>query len=167
MNHVRLGAVTGDPVARARDLGPAIAAAADEIERTQDIPEPLLTQLHDARLSRMLLPRSVGGDQVEPWTYLHAVEEIARHDGSVGWNMFVANSSALIAPFIPLEAARDDLRRSARPDRLGAAQPASSAHRRARRLPRHRRVAFRQRAPPGQLDGRALHTSSSPTARCG
>ncbi len=54
----------------------------------------------------MLLPRSAGGDQVEAWTYLHTIEEIARHDASVAWNLFVANSSALIAPFIPLETAR-------------------------------------------------------------
>jgi alkylation response protein AidB-like acyl-CoA dehydrogenase len=95
-----------DPVARARDVGPAIEAAADEIERTQSIPEPLLTLIHQARLARMLLPRSAGGDEVEPWIYLHAIEEISRHDGSVGWNLFVANSAALIAPFIPLETAR-------------------------------------------------------------
>ncbi len=95
-----------DPVAEARRVGPSIAAVADEIETTQDIPEPVITALHESRLFRMLLPRSVGGDQVEPWTYLSAIEEIARHDGSVGWNMFVANSSALIAPFIPLESAR-------------------------------------------------------------
>ena len=95
-----------DPVARARELGPAIEAAADTIERTMEIPEPLISRLHEARLFRMLLPRSVGGDQVEPWVYLRAVEETARHDGSVGWNLFVANSSALIAPFISEEAAR-------------------------------------------------------------
>ncbi len=95
-----------DPVARARALGPDLAAAADTIERTQEIPEPLISQLHEARLFRMLLPRSAGGDQVEPWTYLRAVEEIASFDGSVGWNTFVGNSSALIAPYIPIEAAR-------------------------------------------------------------
>jgi indole-3-acetate monooxygenase len=98
--------VKADPVARARALGPALEAAADTIERTQEIPEPLLGQLHEAKLFRMLLPRSVGGDQVEPWVYMRAIEEIARCDGSVGWNTFVANSSALIAPYIPLEAAR-------------------------------------------------------------
>ncbi|MBS0548812.1 MAG: acyl-CoA dehydrogenase family protein [Proteobacteria bacterium] len=96
-----------DAVARARMLGPAIAAVADEIERSQEIPEPVLGQLHDSKLLRLLLPRSVGGEQVEPWVYFHAVEELARHDGSVGWNMFVANSSALIAPFIALEAAQE------------------------------------------------------------
>src|SRR5271169_1924691 len=94
-----------DPVARARELGPAIEAAVDEIERTQRIPEPLLSQLHGARLCRMLLPRSVDGDEVEPWVYLRAIEEVSRHDGSVGWNLFVANSSALIAPFVPLATA--------------------------------------------------------------
>jgi alkylation response protein AidB-like acyl-CoA dehydrogenase len=62
--------------------------------------------MYAARLFRMLLPHSVGGDEVEPWVYLGAVEEIARHDGSVGWNIFVANSAALIAPFIPLETAK-------------------------------------------------------------
>jgi alkylation response protein AidB-like acyl-CoA dehydrogenase len=106
MDNVSLGSVGIDSIARARDLGPAITAAADEIERSQTIPEPLLTQLHDARLARMLLPRSVGGEQVEPWIYLYAIEELSRHDGSVGWNLFVANSSAIIAPFIPLESAK-------------------------------------------------------------
>ncbi|MBS0642402.1 MAG: acyl-CoA dehydrogenase family protein [Proteobacteria bacterium] len=107
MNHVSLAASRVDPVARARDLGPAIEAVADDIERTQTIPEPLLTRIHDARLARMLLPQSVGGDQLEPWVYLAAIEEIARHDGSVGWNLFVANSAALIAPFIPFETAQE------------------------------------------------------------
>jgi indole-3-acetate monooxygenase len=95
-----------DPVARARELGFAIEAAGDEIERTQRIPEPLLSQLHAARLGRMLLPRSVDGDELEPWVYLRAIEEIARYDGSVGWNLFVANSAALIAPFLSPESAR-------------------------------------------------------------
>src|ERR1700751_4447054 len=106
MNHIGLGPEGRDAISRARELGPQTAAAADEIERSQTIPEPLLTRIHDARLARMLLPRSVGGDQVDPWGYLQAIEEIARHDASVGWNLFVANSSALIAPFIPLETAR-------------------------------------------------------------
>ena len=59
MNHVSLAASRVDPVARARDLGPAIEAVADDIERTQTIPEPLLTRIHDARLARMMLPRVV------------------------------------------------------------------------------------------------------------
>ena len=89
-----------DPVARARDLGSEIAASADEIERTRRIPAALLEKLHDSRLFRMLLPRSVGGDEIEPAVYVAAVEELARHDASIAWNAFVANSSALIAAFL-------------------------------------------------------------------
>lgn len=106
MNDVGLSARKPDPVERARTLGPAVARVADEIERTQQIPEPVLTALHQSRLFRLLLPRSVGGEEVEPWVYLKAIEEISRYDGSVGWNTFVANSSSLIATFIPPEAAR-------------------------------------------------------------
>lgn len=94
-----------DPVMRARDLGPAIAAAAGDIERTQRIGEPLLTHLHASRLLRLLLPRSLGGEETEPWVYLRTVEEVSRHDASVGWNLFVANSSALITPFMAPAAA--------------------------------------------------------------
>jgi alkylation response protein AidB-like acyl-CoA dehydrogenase len=89
-----------DPIARARGLAPAIAAAADTIERTRRIPAPLLAQLHASKLLRMLLPRTVGGDQTEPATYVLAIEEVARHDASVAWNVFVANSSSLIAAFL-------------------------------------------------------------------
>ena len=106
MNDVGLSIRQPDPAARARALGPAIAAVADEIEASQDFPEPLISELHESRLFRLLLPRSLGAEEVEPWVYVAAVEEIARHDGSLGWNMFVANSSALIAPFIPFESAR-------------------------------------------------------------
>jgi len=89
-----------DPVARARELGVEIVAAADAIERTRRIPEPLLGRLHESRLFRMLLPRSTGGDEMEPAIYVAAIEELARHDASVAWNVFVSNSSALIAPYL-------------------------------------------------------------------
>src|SRR5882724_7578563 len=86
-----------NPVARARDLAHSITASADEIERRRRITEPLLGQLHEARLFRMLYPRSVGGDEVEPATYIEAVGELARHDGSVGWCTSIANSIGLFA----------------------------------------------------------------------
>src|SRR3982074_1465591 len=88
------------PVARARELGAEIAAAADEIELTRRIPEALLGRLHDSRLFRMLLPRSAGGEETEPAVYMAVVEELARHDASIAWNAFVANSSALIAAYL-------------------------------------------------------------------
>ncbi len=96
-----------EPLDRARALGPDIAAAADAIERDQRIPETVMAGLHAARLYRLLLPRSCGGEEVEPDVYFRAVEEIARHDGSVAWCMFVANSSALLAAYMEPATARD------------------------------------------------------------
>jgi alkylation response protein AidB-like acyl-CoA dehydrogenase len=95
-----------NPLAMARALGAAIDAAADTVESTRRIPAQLMAQLHESRLFRMLLPRTVGGDQMEPGAYVTAIEEIARHDASVAWNVFVANSSSLIAPFFDPAVAR-------------------------------------------------------------
>ena len=62
------------PVARARALATAIASASEAIEHTQRLPEPLLRALHQARLFRLLLPLSIGGEQSEPTAYLAAIE---------------------------------------------------------------------------------------------
>jgi alkylation response protein AidB-like acyl-CoA dehydrogenase len=94
------------PVARARDLARLIAAEADAIERGRRLTEPVVEELHRARLFRMLYPRSVGGDEVEPAVYIDAVGELARADGSVGWCASIANSTGLFAPYLDPEAAR-------------------------------------------------------------
>src|SRR5438105_74002 len=94
------------PVARAGDLAQSIAAETDEIERCRRLTKPVLDELHEARLFRMLYPRSVGGDEVEPAVYIDAVGELARADGSVGWCVSIANSIGLFAPYLDLEAAR-------------------------------------------------------------
>ena len=53
----------GDPavIASARGVRSAVQAASDQIESERRLPADLLDQLHQARLFRLLLPRSVGG----------------------------------------------------------------------------------------------------------
>src|SRR5437764_6775808 len=86
------------PVDRARDLAPLVAAEADTIERGRRLTEPVVEELHRARLFRMFYPRSVGGDEVEPAVYIEAVGELARADGSAGWCASIANSTGLFRP---------------------------------------------------------------------
>jgi alkylation response protein AidB-like acyl-CoA dehydrogenase len=93
-------------LARVAQVAGEVSAATDEVESTRRIPEPLLDRLHEARLFRMLLPRQFDGDEVDPCSYLLAMEALAIEDASVAWNIFVANSSALIAPFIDPETAQ-------------------------------------------------------------
>ena len=52
-----------DCVANARALAPKIAAAAPHIEANRELPADLVDALHEARLYRMLVPRSYGGEE--------------------------------------------------------------------------------------------------------
>ncbi|MBT6272625.1 MAG: hypothetical protein HOI95_00645 [Chromatiales bacterium] len=94
-------------VATAASLAPLIEAAVDTIEASRRFPAELMAGLHRSSILRLLLPRSVDGLEVEPGTYFRAVEELARHDGSVAWNVFVANSSAIIAAFLDSAVAQE------------------------------------------------------------
>jgi indole-3-acetate monooxygenase len=103
----RLQGSAPDPLGRARALAEAIEAAAPEIEATRRIPPGLTEALHRSRLLRMLLPRSVEGDEIDPATYLRTIEDVAQHDASVAWNLFVANSTVLIAAYLAPEVAAE------------------------------------------------------------
>ena len=74
-----------DVVERARGLAPRIAACADEIERLRRLPDALVRALHDAGLFWLLLPRSLGGAELDPPTFVRATEALAREDASTAW----------------------------------------------------------------------------------
>src|SRR4051812_17797467 len=78
-------------VQAAAALYPEIRACHDEIEREQRMPKALVDKMRAAGFYRMVLPRSLGGLQVDPLTYLRVVEKLAEAAGSVGWNL--ANNS--------------------------------------------------------------------------
>ena len=59
----------------------------------------VLAALHDARLFRMLLPRSCGGLEVDPLTYVQAIEEIAKADGSTAWCVSQASGCSVAAAY--------------------------------------------------------------------
>src|ERR1700731_3758318 len=75
----------GDYLERARELAPTIAAAADEIERIRQLPEAIVEALIERGIFRMLLPRSLGGAELDPLTYVRVLEEIAKADPSTAW----------------------------------------------------------------------------------
>ena len=78
-------------VRQARALHPALRRFAEQIEREQCFPAELVALLHEAGFYRMVMPRALGGLQVDPVTYTGVVETLAEGCGSVGWN--VANNS--------------------------------------------------------------------------
>ena len=100
--------VAGDPAVIASALGvrSAVQAAADRIERERRLPADLLDQLHQARLFRLLLPRSVGGLETDPLTFFQVIEAIAGADASVAWCLSQAGGCAMAAAYLDPAAAR-------------------------------------------------------------
>ena len=84
--------IEAQPAVRAAAaLGPIIRGYRDEIEREQRLPKALVEQFHAAGFYSMVIPREMGGLQVDPLTYVRVVERLAEAAGSVGWNL--ANNS--------------------------------------------------------------------------
>jgi alkylation response protein AidB-like acyl-CoA dehydrogenase len=78
-------------VQAAAALQPMVRSYQEEIEREQRLSQALVEQLHAAGFYGMVIPRELGGLQVDPLTYLRVVELLSEGAGSVGWN--VANNS--------------------------------------------------------------------------
>jgi alkylation response protein AidB-like acyl-CoA dehydrogenase len=91
----------------ARTLGPAIEDAAEQIERDRLLPRELADALFDAGLFTMLLPASLGGAELDLPTFIRAVEEIARADGSVAWCIGQANGLAAYMAYVDPAVARE------------------------------------------------------------
>ena len=86
--------------ARARLLGPTLAAAADEIERNRELPACIISALIENGFFRLLQPRALGGAELDPMTYIRVVEEIASHDASTGWCVEQANGCSMVAALL-------------------------------------------------------------------
>ncbi|MBV8335001.1 MAG: acyl-CoA dehydrogenase family protein [Alphaproteobacteria bacterium] len=96
-----------DYVARARSLGPVLVAAADEIERSRELPASIVSRLIDNGFFRLLQPHSLDGAELDPMTYIRVVEEIASHDASTGWCVEQANGCSMVAAFLAPEVAQE------------------------------------------------------------
>jgi alkylation response protein AidB-like acyl-CoA dehydrogenase len=100
--------LAGDPavISRAEALRPAVEAASNQIEETRRLPPALLDRLHEARLFRLLLPRSSDGIETDPVTFFHVIETIARGDASTAWCLSQAGGCAMSAAYLDLPVAR-------------------------------------------------------------
>ena len=86
------------PLDRARGLYDDIVQAGDAIDHDRQLPEQLERKLKQTGIFRLLVPRSMGGEEMDWLEYLDVVRTIAHADGSVGWcvnqgAVFATNSS--------------------------------------------------------------------------
>ncbi len=96
--------VDAQPVVRAAAaLQPTIRDYVAEIESGQRMPPGLLEQLRAAGFYRMVIPRALGGLELDPLTYLRVVELLAEGAGSVGWNLANNGIGQLVTLGLPEE----------------------------------------------------------------
>jgi alkylation response protein AidB-like acyl-CoA dehydrogenase len=96
-----------DCLAKAKALAPVIAAAVPRIEAERQLPADLVDALHEARLFRMLMPHSLGGDEVSPVMFVRTIEEIAKADAATAWCIAQTSICSTIAKSLPRETAEE------------------------------------------------------------
>jgi alkylation response protein AidB-like acyl-CoA dehydrogenase len=96
----------GAVILSAEAVRPAVAAASNEIEQTRRLPPALLDRLHEARLFRLLLPRSSNGIETDPVTFFRVMEVIAQADASTAWCLSQAGGCAMSAAYLDPEVAQ-------------------------------------------------------------
>jgi len=84
------------PLDAARELAPRIRSAADEIEAKRELPRELFEALADAGLFHLALPRSLGGPEIDPPSYIQVIETLGQADASTAW---AVNQGAIFATY--------------------------------------------------------------------
>lgn len=99
--------VQRDWISRARTLRPILEAAALRIEQSKTIPPDALEALHNAGMFRMVLPRSIGGAELDLATYAQVVAIIAEGDASAAWCIAQSGGCSMSAAYMEPEVAKE------------------------------------------------------------
>ena len=98
--------VTDAIVASAAGLAPLIMAAREEAEAHRCTPPRVVEALAAAGMFQMFLPRALGGPELPPLAAFHAIEELSRADGSVGWCAMIATVLSQFIGWLDTDVAR-------------------------------------------------------------
>ena len=90
--------------ATASEISALARGLAPETERQRRLPDELVTRLRDSGLMLAGAPAEAGGLELDPGLALRCAEEIARGDASAGWCVAIADTSSLLAGYLPGEA---------------------------------------------------------------
>ena len=85
----------------ARSIAPTIDEHLEAIDRDRLLPKAVVRALIDAGAFRMLVPRSLGGDELDPTTVCEVVEELSIRDGAVGWCAMIGACNGLFGGLLP------------------------------------------------------------------
>jgi alkylation response protein AidB-like acyl-CoA dehydrogenase len=109
-------------LARIRDLAPLVHAHAMQSERDAQLAPQIAEAFHAAGLYRILLPVEMGGGDLTLAEAFRVFEEVARLDGSAGWNLSICAGGPLFGHFLAREAF-DEIFRDPRAVSAGSLNP--------------------------------------------
>ncbi|TQM36222.1 acyl-CoA dehydrogenase family protein [Pseudonocardia cypriaca] len=101
------------PLAALGLLAPRIEQTRAAAAAQRRLPDELARAMAEAGLFGMLVPRALGGLELDPLAAADVVEEASRIDGSAGWAVMIGAQSAWFAAFLPLSVARQVVGRPA------------------------------------------------------
>lgn len=96
-----------DWLSRVADVTPVIEANRDRAERDRVMPVEVYRELRDAGFTRMWVSKEFGGEQISIRTGMAVVEELARLDASVAWQIGVQGAIGRLSDFLPAHSARE------------------------------------------------------------
>jgi alkylation response protein AidB-like acyl-CoA dehydrogenase len=91
-------------VARVHELAPLVRKHADKSEREAQLAPEIVDAFHEAGLFRILLPAAMDGGDLTLSESLRIFEEVARLDGSAGWNLSICADGPLFGHFLARDA---------------------------------------------------------------
>ncbi len=109
-----------DLLEKARALRPLIEAEADASDRELTLTKPVIEAFTKTGLFHMMVPKALGGAEVDCRTAIDVFEELAHQDGSIGWSQMANASATAYCAFIDPEAAREMV--GGKPDAVFAGQ---------------------------------------------
>ena len=103
---IRSSALSASPSERARALQPLLDEHGPEIDRRREVTPEVVDALVANDMLRLLLPRSLGGQEIDLLEFCKTTEALGYSDGSVGWFVNQSNvSSATSAAAMPHDSA--------------------------------------------------------------
>ncbi len=103
----RTAARGDDYVARAQALAPLLKDAADEIEAERQLPPRVVEALIAGGFFKLLIPRSLGGAELHPLSYVQVLETLARAEPSTAWSLGQNSGCSMTAAYLEPEIARE------------------------------------------------------------
>jgi indole-3-acetate monooxygenase len=106
-----LNANTQDWVAqllpRARALASELDTVGNDIDTHKALPKEILDAMFEAKLFRMLLPKTQGGAELDLPTFFKVIIALAEGDASAAWTVAQSNGCAMSAAYMQADAAKE------------------------------------------------------------